>query len=71
MPQSARYIIRKQLEEADIIVLNKVDQFPASELHKLQDEMQNQFPNTAMLSMSALESQSGEAPTGSPVRDSG
>ena len=54
---SARYIICKQLEEADIIVLNKIDQIPASEVHKLQDEMQNQFPNTPLLCMSALRGQ--------------
>src|SRR5208337_1223487 len=54
---SARYIIRKQLEEADIIVLNKVDQIPASDLQKLQEELQNQFPNTPALSMAALHGQ--------------
>ena len=54
---SARYIIRKQLEEADIIVLNKVDQIPASDLQKLQEELQNQFPSTPLLSMSALHGQ--------------
>jgi G3E family GTPase len=54
---SARYIIRKQLEEADIIVLNKVDQIPASDLQELQEELQNQFPSTPLLSMSALHGQ--------------
>jgi G3E family GTPase len=51
---SARYIIRKQLEEADIMVLNKVDQISASDLHKLREELQNQFPHSPLLSMSAL-----------------
>jgi MIP family channel proteins len=54
---SARYILRKQLEEADIIVLNKADQIPASDFQKLQDELRNQFPNTPLLSMSALHGQ--------------
>jgi G3E family GTPase len=54
---SARYIIRKQLEEADIMVLNKVDQIPASDLPMLQEELQNQFPNTPLLFMSALRGQ--------------
>ena len=54
---SARYIIRKQLEEADIIVLNKVDQVSAEDLQKLQKELQNQFPGRPLLSMSALHSQ--------------
>jgi Ni2+-binding GTPase involved in maturation of urease and hydrogenase len=51
---SARYILRKQLEEADIIVLNKVDQIPASDFQKLQDELCNRFPDTQLVSMSAL-----------------
>jgi Ni2+-binding GTPase involved in maturation of urease and hydrogenase len=51
---SARYILRKQLEEADIIVLNKADQIPASEFQKVQDELRKQFSNTPLLSMSAL-----------------
>lgn len=51
---SARYIIRKQLDEADLIVLNKVDQIPASDLRKLQDELQNQYPRTRSLAMCAL-----------------
>jgi len=54
---SARYIMRKQLEEAGIIVLNKVDQIPASDLQKLQDELRNQFPDTPLFSMSALHGQ--------------
>ena len=54
---SARYIIRKQLEEADIIALNKVDQIPASDLQNLQEELQNQFPDTPLLSMAALHGQ--------------
>jgi G3E family GTPase len=54
---SARYILRKQLEEADIIVLNKAGQIPASDFQKLQDELRNQFPNTPLLSMSALHGQ--------------
>jgi Ni2+-binding GTPase involved in maturation of urease and hydrogenase len=54
---SARYILRKQLEEADIIVLNKVDQVLASDFQKLQDELRNQFPDTPLLSMSALHGQ--------------
>ncbi|MGD0226327.1 MAG: GTP-binding protein [Terriglobia bacterium] len=51
---SARYIIRKQLEEADIIALNKVDQIPAADLQRLSEELQIQFPHTPLVSMSAL-----------------
>jgi G3E family GTPase len=59
---SAQYIIRKQLEEADIIVLNKVDQISASNLQKLRKELQNQFPHTQLLSMSALRGNPYHAP---------
>jgi hypothetical protein len=54
---SARYIIRKQLEEADLIVLNKVDQIPASDLQKLREKLQNQYPHSRLFSMSALHGQ--------------
>jgi len=52
---SARYILRKQLEEADIIALNKADQIAVSEFEKLEDVLRNQFPRTPLLAMSALE----------------
>lgn len=51
---SARYILRKQLEEADLIVLNKADQIPAAEFDSLAQELRNQFPVTPRLRMSAL-----------------
>jgi Ni2+-binding GTPase involved in maturation of urease and hydrogenase len=54
---SARYILRKQLEEADILVLNKADQLPLPDFQKLQDELGKQFPHTPLLSMSALHGQ--------------
>jgi hypothetical protein len=54
---SARYILRKQLEEADIIVLNKADQIPAADFQELKEELRNQFPNTPLLCMSALHAQ--------------
>jgi Ni2+-binding GTPase involved in maturation of urease and hydrogenase len=54
---SARYILRKQLEEADLLVLNKADQLPASDLQELENELRNQFPGTPLLTMSALHGQ--------------
>jgi G3E family GTPase len=38
------YIYRKQLEEADVIVINKSDLIDRSELSRLQDELRKQFP---------------------------
>jgi G3E family GTPase len=54
---SARYILRKQLEEADIIVLNKTEQVAAPELQMLLEQLRNAFPDTPLLSMSALQGQ--------------
>jgi Ni2+-binding GTPase involved in maturation of urease and hydrogenase len=51
---SARYILRKQLEEADIIALNKADQIPAAEFEVLEDDLRMLFPRTPLLAMSAL-----------------
>ena len=39
------YIYRKQLEEADIIVINKSDLLDHAELRSLQDELKKQFPH--------------------------
>jgi G3E family GTPase len=38
------YIYRKQLEEADIIVINKADLIDRVDLGRLQDELKKQFP---------------------------
>ena len=54
---NARYILRKQLEEADIVALNKVDQIPESDTQKLNEKLRNQFPNISLLTMSALHGQ--------------
>src|SRR5215510_14779632 len=51
-PQAA-YIFKKQLEEADLIVVNRVDELPAAEATSLSDLLARQYPNTPVLRMSA------------------
>lgn len=51
---SARYILRKQLEEADLIVLNKADQLHSAELQRLREQLLKDFPSTPQLAISAL-----------------
>src|SRR5688572_15394028 len=47
------YIYRKQLEEADIIVINKCDLIKATELRALQNEIRTQFPHAEQHVVSA------------------
>jgi Ni2+-binding GTPase involved in maturation of urease and hydrogenase len=53
-PASVRYIIRKQLEEADIIVLNKVDTLSADDTDELIAATAERFPNAMVMTISAL-----------------
>lgn len=47
------YIYRKQLEEADLIVINKRDTITDDEFARLRTALQNEFPHAAVLSASA------------------
>ncbi|MFO0880495.1 MAG: GTP-binding protein [Gemmataceae bacterium] len=49
----AAYIFRKQLEEADAIVLNRVDELSPEQLAELQGLVAEAFPETPLLKMSA------------------
>ncbi len=51
---SARYILRKQLEEADLIVLNKVDTLDAADKAELLAAAADAFPDTPIRAISAL-----------------
>ncbi len=53
-PDSVLYIYEKQLEEADLIVLNKCDLLSATELTDLKASLAERFPDTPVLTMSAL-----------------
>jgi Ni2+-binding GTPase involved in maturation of urease and hydrogenase len=49
----AAYIFLKQLEEADIIAINKVDKLPKAEVDKLITLVRERFPGKQVLSVSA------------------
>jgi Ni2+-binding GTPase involved in maturation of urease and hydrogenase len=50
---SVYYILRKQLEEADAIVINKGDLFSADALGRIEGFVKQQFPGTQVVSISA------------------
>jgi Ni2+-binding GTPase involved in maturation of urease and hydrogenase len=51
-PQAA-YIFTKQLEEADVIVINRIDELSAAEADELTKLLQTKYPTTPVLRMSA------------------
>jgi G3E family GTPase len=53
-PRSVIYIYLKQLEEADVIVLNKTDTLSSGELSELQKILAQRFPAKPLFAMSAL-----------------
>jgi G3E family GTPase len=51
-PQAA-YIFKKQLEEADLIVINRSDELSAAEAEALTSLLEQQYPGSPVLQMSA------------------
>lgn len=54
-PEEVAYLFRKQLEEADVIVLNKVDLIAGSEAERLKETLQKGFPDRQVMAISAKE----------------
>lgn len=50
----AAYIFKKQLEEADLILLNRADELPAVELDNLAQLVAQHYPDVPVLPVSAL-----------------
>ncbi|MDY0170392.1 MAG: GTP-binding protein [Thermoguttaceae bacterium] len=53
-PKNVIYIYRKQLEEADVIVLNKADLLLGCEVARLEDSLRREFPQAMVMTISAL-----------------
>lgn len=49
----AAYILKKQLEEADLVLINRIDELTPTELDELQTILNAQYPNTPRLAISA------------------
>ncbi len=49
----AEYIFRKQIEEADFVVLNRIDELEVAEVERLQSLVESQFPDRPVIRMSA------------------
>jgi len=49
----AEYIFRKQLEEADFLIINRLDELTADQVTELTDLLQRQFPGRPIVRISA------------------
>ena len=49
----AEYIFRKQIEEADFVILNRIDQIAAEDADKIVSSIQDQYPDRPVIRMSA------------------
>ena len=52
-PEEVSYLFRKQLEEADLIVLNKIDQLSDQERERLVDVLRKNYPKKQVMTVSA------------------
>jgi G3E family GTPase len=57
----AAYIFQKQLEEADAILINRIDEMPAAAVAELADLVASKFPGPPVLRVSAKTGQGFEA----------
>lgn len=60
----AAYIFRKQLEEADAIAINRIDELTADDLEELAGLVHKAYPGTPLLRLSAKTGQGFDALTG-------
>lgn len=57
----AAYILKKQLEEADAILINRIDELPAAEADALEDLIEEHHPGIPVLRVSAKTGQGFDA----------
>jgi G3E family GTPase len=48
------YLFRHQLDEADVIAINKIDLFAAEEIARMVEHIQGRFPETQVIAYSAI-----------------
>jgi G3E family GTPase len=53
LPEDVAYLFQKQMEEADLIVLNKTDLLPPDEAGRLRSAVAERFPGKEVLTVSA------------------
>lgn len=56
--ENVQYIYKKQLEEADILVINKIDLMTVTELEKVKQQIQNDYREKILLYQNSLEEKS-------------
>jgi len=52
--EDAAYIFRKQLEESDIIIINKVDLLSETQLNELTEKTKQAYPDSKVMTVSAI-----------------
>ncbi len=57
----ADYIFRKQIEEADFVIINRIDELEPELVHRLATALDEQFPGRAIVRMSAKTGEGFEA----------
>ncbi len=57
----AEYIFRKQIEEADFVIINRIDELPAASVSRLVDLIHDQYPGRPVIRMSAKTGEGFEA----------
>ncbi len=57
----AEYIFRKQIEEADFVIINRIDELAAEKVEQLAQLLQQQYPGHAVIRMSAKTGQGFDA----------
>jgi len=55
------YIFKKQLEEADVIIINKAETLPATSIEELKSTLEREFADAKVFSLSARQGQGLEA----------
>lgn len=60
MDDSVRYIFKKQMEEADILILNKIDLLSTQQLEEVKNIFQQDYPDTKVHLQNSLQRQDVE-----------